>query len=209
VKIRPIKPKAFLLVGIGVFLALAWLWIGVNRAPRIKNFKECVAAGYPVSESVPSVCRTPEGKSFIDKIPNNEPLPGKTNLKFETLVSGDNRGKSAGGRSVIRDQETWAKVWDEIHAHVQPRPPLLEVDFNKDMVIYALMGVRPSSGFNTKIENIVLEQDRLLVVVGETSPGPECMTAQVQSNPYHIVRLERSDKPVSFELEKTVKNCQR
>lgn len=31
---------------------------------RINNFNDCAAAGYPIQESYPMVCRTPDGRSF-------------------------------------------------------------------------------------------------------------------------------------------------
>lgn len=30
----------------------------------ITTFEECAAAGYPVQESYPEICRTPDGQSF-------------------------------------------------------------------------------------------------------------------------------------------------
>lgn len=35
-----------------------------HSAPNITDFKSCIAAGYPVQESYPQVCRTPDGRSF-------------------------------------------------------------------------------------------------------------------------------------------------
>lgn len=31
----------------------------------IRNFEECAAAGYPVMESYPEQCRTPDGRLFV------------------------------------------------------------------------------------------------------------------------------------------------
>lgn len=40
------------------------------------NFNECVQKGYPIQETFPRQCRTPEGKSFIEN-------GGDTNAKFD------------------------------------------------------------------------------------------------------------------------------
>jgi hypothetical protein len=41
----------------------------VNDPPSafgdIRNFEECAAAGYPVMESYPEQCRTPDGRLFV------------------------------------------------------------------------------------------------------------------------------------------------
>ena len=46
----------------------------------IDSFEDCAAAGYPVMESYPEQCRTPDGKLFVREIPeedetDNTPIP--------------------------------------------------------------------------------------------------------------------------------------
>ena len=41
--------------------------------PLVTSFEECAAAGYPVMESYPEQCRTPEGQLFVREIPDEEP----------------------------------------------------------------------------------------------------------------------------------------
>ncbi len=41
-------------------------------ASSIHSFEECVAAGNPVMESYPRQCRTPDGKHFVETIPDKE-----------------------------------------------------------------------------------------------------------------------------------------
>ncbi|NOZ76363.1 MAG: hypothetical protein GXO65_01500 [Euryarchaeota archaeon] len=40
---------------------------------NITSFQECVQAGYPVMESYPRQCRTPDGRTFVEEVP---PLVG-------------------------------------------------------------------------------------------------------------------------------------
>jgi eight-cysteine-cluster-containing protein len=54
-----------------VLLASVVLLIGLlafNSSKEIKNFEECEAAGYPILESYPRQCKTPEGKTFVEDI---------------------------------------------------------------------------------------------------------------------------------------------
>ena len=44
----------------------------INGGLTTKNFEECVAAGYPVMESYPRQCRTPDGKVFVEQINNGQ-----------------------------------------------------------------------------------------------------------------------------------------
>ncbi len=42
-------------------------------ARAIKNFEECAAAGYPVGESYPRQCWTPDGKHFVEELNDTQP----------------------------------------------------------------------------------------------------------------------------------------
>ena len=49
-------------------MALTWAWWQAYRpatALLISTFEECKAAGYPILESYPMQCRTPDGRIFI------------------------------------------------------------------------------------------------------------------------------------------------
>lgn len=52
---------------------LGYWWWATRQAPPqearfITSFEECVAAGYPVMESYPRQCRTPEGAVYTEEI---------------------------------------------------------------------------------------------------------------------------------------------
>jgi len=38
-----------------------------QKIQQISNFDECVKAGYPILETYPEQCKTPDGRSFIKK----------------------------------------------------------------------------------------------------------------------------------------------
>ncbi|MBN2517462.1 MAG: hypothetical protein JXB14_01315 [Candidatus Altiarchaeota archaeon] len=43
-------------------------WDGEACVVMVNSFGECVAAGYPVMESYPRQCRTPDGRTFIEEV---------------------------------------------------------------------------------------------------------------------------------------------
>ncbi len=62
-----------------VFLVFALLVVGVyshrgGKSSDISSFDECVAAGYPVGESYPRQCWTPDGKHFVEMVTDG-PFP--------------------------------------------------------------------------------------------------------------------------------------
>lgn len=68
---------------------------------NINNFEECVSAGYPVLESYPRQCKTPEGKTFTEDIGNeleksdlikvNTPRPNQA-IQSPIVIEGEARG---------------------------------------------------------------------------------------------------------------------
>ncbi|MEW6723053.1 MAG: hypothetical protein AB1324_07355, partial [Candidatus Micrarchaeota archaeon] len=48
-------------------LVLAFLMGCATLPPEINSFDDCVDAGYPVMESYPRQCRTPDGRTFISE----------------------------------------------------------------------------------------------------------------------------------------------
>ena len=76
----PMKTNVIILIVLGLAIVAAALWFAVNReAPSVPaeqpvlSFEDCVAAGYPVMESYPRQCRTPDGRTYAEEIPAPEP----------------------------------------------------------------------------------------------------------------------------------------
>lgn len=73
-----IKAILILLLIILLFIAfLVTIWFVYQNCtgagssvlnPTITSFAECEAAGYPIDESYPRQCRTPDGKLFVEEI---------------------------------------------------------------------------------------------------------------------------------------------
>lgn len=63
--------KTFIVLII-IFLAIGagLIWFNKENAlkDKINSFEECAVAGYPIMESYPEQCRTPDGKIFVRKI---------------------------------------------------------------------------------------------------------------------------------------------
>ena len=55
-----------------------WKYQQKSAVEQISSFEECARAGYPVLESYPEQCRTPNGESFTRQIPNQQNLQQET-----------------------------------------------------------------------------------------------------------------------------------
>ena len=54
-----------------------------ERSLRVTSFDECAAAGYPIMESYPEQCRTPDDRTFVRVVP-----PGNVNSTTIPSMSG-------------------------------------------------------------------------------------------------------------------------
>lgn len=62
-----LKNIAIVFLGL-FFIALTYAWWQAYtpaKALLISTFSECAAAGYPVMETYPEQCRTPDGRIFV------------------------------------------------------------------------------------------------------------------------------------------------
>lgn len=86
---------------VALTLVLVFFVLDDQQNQAINSFDECVAAGYPVLESYPEQCKTPDGKSFTRDIGNEldktdliritSPRPNQS-VSGTVTVTGEARG---------------------------------------------------------------------------------------------------------------------
>jgi hypothetical protein len=110
-------------------------------------------------------------------------------------------------RGVVRDQAAWAQAWIRLIGPFEPKQPVPAIDFERDMLVVAAMGSRPTGGYSVRIDGVYRAGDRLYVVVEESSPDAGCLTTQAFTAPVTAVRLARSDLAVAFVNRSRVLTC--
>ena len=78
-----------------------WLWQKPTTFPLVNDFNSCLQGGYPIMESYPRQCRTPDGRNFTEDIGNElektdliritNPRPNQT-ISSPLTVTGEARG---------------------------------------------------------------------------------------------------------------------
>ncbi len=105
-------------------------------------------------------------------------------------------------RVVIRDAEAWASLWQQLWSLGSYKPALPAVDFTRELVVVAMMGVRGSPGYFIVIQDAVVREGGLDVTVQEIEPewGPynACGTAGVATYPVAAMRVPRTEGEVRF-----------
>jgi len=57
-----------------IILVAVIVWLGLSKkeqksVPQVMSFEDCAKAGYPVMESYPRQCKTPDGRTYTEELP--------------------------------------------------------------------------------------------------------------------------------------------
>merc|ERR1719491_2255347 len=97
----------------------------------------------------------------------------------------------------ITTQGEWEGLWGR-HASIRSPPaPLPAVNFSTEMVLCVFMGTRSSGGHAVKIKGIEKGAAVWKVFCETVSPGGG-MTTMALTQPFHMVRVEKTDVPIDF-----------
>jgi hypothetical protein len=126
-------------------------------------------------------------------------------IAFQIVVDEVACGLEKPERLVVRDDETWARLWSDVYQPVEPTPERPEVDFSREMLIAVAMGTHRSGGFDISVQRIAVEDGRLMVTVQTSRPPPDAVVGMALTQPLQIVRVERNEKEVVFLDEEGVR----
>lgn len=126
-------------------------------------------------------------REALDQLKRDREVP------FSTVDRGVTSGIKEAGFFVLKTEEEWRAFW---RRHASSTPPVL--DFSREMVIAAFMGEQRTGGFSIEIQKVEDKGGLLKVLVQKTLPAPESPVLQVLTQPYHIIRLAKTDLPVRF-----------
>jgi hypothetical protein len=99
-----------------------------------------------------------------------------------------------GEYKVIRNMDDWKGFWDDHKSGILPTPDLPGVEFNKNMILVALMGNKPTACCGIGIIKVERHGNTVNAHV-EKVEGPGILP--VVTNPFHIIECKRA-KNVNF-----------
>jgi hypothetical protein len=116
-------------------------------------------------------------------------------LSATALDATSNSGVRDMRNVVVKDKDTWAKLWVE---HAGKSRPLPDVDFGKQMVIGVFLGNRANGCYATRIDTISTDGKKIAVRHTDSVPGPGVLCTLNIPSPAELVAVGRSDLPVEF-----------
>jgi hypothetical protein len=124
--------------------------------------------------------------------------PSESDLGFETISKGVFCGYTHEAYLVVRNENEWVNLWNKVKSVQATEPP--EVDFSSYMVIAVFMGQKPTGGHSIEIVKVVEGAGKVTVNVVKNYPPPGTAVPQVLTQPYHIVKVRRTEKAVVFKV---------
>lgn len=109
---------------------------------------------------------------------------------------------------VIALQSRWVQVWDEITSNRSPKPPLPNVDFEKELLILAAYGNTGDSCRDVQIEKVDRVNGALAVSILDKQRAANCpVCPPVTAQPVHVVSIPRAATGVSYSWRPTTIAC--
>jgi hypothetical protein len=131
----------------------------------------------------------------------------KSIVGFTVLASGANSGFKDKERIVVTDKANFQMMWDNLYINFSDKPPLPDVNFSNQMLIGVFLGEFPNGGSSIAVKSVDMYDDVVIMNIEELTPGPTCVTTDVITQPYQIVRIPKVSVPIRFVTIHNIRNC--
>lgn len=101
----------------------------------------------------------------------------------------------------IDTEKDFMNLWEALHGNATNIP---EVDFDREFIIVAFLGVREKEGYGITVAEVRKTTNGYNVVFKEETPGDGCINTPAALTPYVIARVPRRDVAGPVPLESTV-----
>jgi hypothetical protein len=114
-------------------------------------------------------------------------------LPFATLLRGEDAATVYGSPAAYDNEFDFRALWGSLSE--DPLPP---IDFERQIVFLAAVGVRTEAGDSVEVRRIVPVESGTIVDIVNRVPGDFCSPASRRQAPFHIVVAPRVSEPVVF-----------
>ena len=117
----------------------------------------------------------------------------QTVVAYTTVDQGRYSGVRESLQVVIRGEQEWAALWSRHASGRRPAPSPPLIDFSAEMVVGLFLGQKSTGGYSVEITRAEVDGSNLRFYYRESKPPPGAIVPQVLSQPYHLVRLSKSE----------------
>lgn len=131
----------------------------------------------------------------------------ETIVSFEVIHGGTYCSISGKKEVLIKNNDDYQKLMNEVYSNLDQMPRIPEVDFSKNSVVAVFMGTKNTGGYLVNVDKVIKRTSALTVSIYETSPGANCQETQMLSQPYEIVKIPKTDQKVKYIYKQRTKDC--
>jgi hypothetical protein len=118
---------------------------------------------------------------------------------WEALAQGDRAaGTAAPLYQLITDIDTFVAAWNRANGSDLAIPPLPDVDFDRETIVAAFIGDRPTGGYRVDVLGVDREEGELFIDLVERAPVADAVTTQALTSPWVMIRVLRSGVNVAW-----------
>ncbi|TVR12966.1 MAG: protease complex subunit PrcB family protein [Phormidium sp. GEM2.Bin31] len=177
-------------------------WVNPIAAPTSSIWGPCHRQLWQgLADSAISVYR----QGTLSQTPQPSPSPTTETISFETQEQGNYSGFNDSFERLITEESEWQGFWQQLHGTVSPSPDIPEIDFENYSIIAVGLGDRSDGSYGVQVDRVRQEGEELVVHYLETRGCG--MATMAITQPYHIVRIERTSRPVSFQHHQAPPDC--
>lgn len=131
----------------------------------------------------------------------------RTPVDFTVIAKGSNSGYLDKKRIAVKNKQDFEKLWENLYINFSEKPPLPDVDFNKNIIIGVFFGEYTNGGGAISVKSVEEYNTMIMVKVEEITPGYNCVTTDVMTQPYQIIQIPKVSLPINYTTENTIRNC--
>ena len=94
---------------------------------------------------------------------------------------------------LLSTSEDFNTLWKRAFGSMDMPPDKPVVDFSRYQVVALFLGWRNKGGYALELEDISLEESRMIIRFVEKEPGPMCLTPAVVVFPYLLIKVPKVD----------------
>jgi DNA-binding transcriptional ArsR family regulator len=205
-RMRGLRPLTLILV-CGLIASLVFSGIVQFRYTELDRAYNALNGGYSELNRTYN-----ELKIAYDELNRTHFSNMRRELGFQTISDGFYSGQGSPAYYVVENQSSWVEVWKKLQPYVAfpfndsrttEVPP--DVNFSESIVVAVFMGGFTSGGYRIEVKEICDVGQYVVVKVEKTYPGGNCIVTLALSQPYHIVKMGKTDKTILFDtIERTI-----
>jgi len=118
-------------------------------------------------------------------------------LQFTSVEQGSSSHLTTATTQACRTHDELNSLWQRHHGNADPVPSALNTNnFDSNMVLFVSLGDKPNGGYGIEVESVTEDESEIVLTCLTSNPSPFDMLTMAITQPYEIVTVPKSDKPV-------------